>query len=73
MKRVNHPLIIEACYLSFYGATDIEVGKALNVSGPTVSKWRQTDVWHQMEARLIDKTITDTIDRKSSELLSGGS
>ena len=57
MKRINKTNIIKACILSFRGTMDKDIMEILNITGSTISRWRQLPLWTQIEERLIEKAI----------------
>lgn len=70
MKRLNLIRIIDACHLSFQGLPDNEVAKKINISTPTISRWRKMPIWKEMEMKLIEKTIDQKINEKSKNDIS---
>lgn len=53
-KRMSQKLILTACRLSFNGSLDSEIASELSVNPATVSAWRNTELWQEFEAELVD-------------------
>jgi uncharacterized protein YjcR len=62
MKRLNKPKIIKRVRSVFSVRQIARWAEELDVSSPTISKWRQLPVWQQTEAKLIEKTIEQEIE-----------
>lgn len=46
--------LLRACQMSYNGMRDEEISKSLAVSLGTLTNWRKTDLWKQLENELID-------------------
>ena len=57
-KKHSKRTIIHACVLCFEGdLTRTEISELLDVTKPTLKRWEETDLWKEMEAKLIKTEI----------------
>ncbi|MDD9975716.1 MAG: hypothetical protein OXU27_17025 [Candidatus Poribacteria bacterium] len=54
-KRLNPKKIMEACRLHFNGDLLGDIAVLLDINRCTLSRWRQTDIWINYEAKLIEE------------------
>ncbi len=54
-KRLNPKKIRQACRLHFNGDTLTDIAVLLDVAKTTLSRWRQTDIWIDYEAELLEQ------------------
>lgn len=66
-KRLNSKNIVMACHLSYEGILDRDIAIRMNVSEPTISRWRKHTIWQKAEEILIEKQIEKQINHGFEE------
>lgn len=54
-KRRNPKLIRQACRLHFNGDLLKDIAVLMDINRCTLSQWRQTDIWINYEAELLEQ------------------
>jgi len=59
-KRLDPQQICRACRYHWRGETLQNIAKKLNVAPNTITRWKNTHIWKDFEAKLIDEWHQET-------------